>query len=75
MLQSTDGTKATNNEIKADFSKNTYTLTDKQKLSIKFPGGCTCSATSTRTLTNAGTNGPSPKYTLTTTQPVVSPDN
>ena len=69
----TDGTKATNNQIKADFGTNTWTSTDKQTLTLTLPSGCTCSATSTRTLTNAGPDGPSSKYTLTTTQPVVTP--
>ena len=49
----TDGTKATNKSIKQDFSNNTWTSTDNQTLTLTFPGGPTCSATSTRTLTNA----------------------
>ena len=69
----TDGQKSTNETIKADFSNNTWTSSDKQTLSVTLPGGCTCSATSTRTLTNASPDGPSKKYTLTTTQPVVNP--
>src|SRR5271168_204637 len=71
----TDGTKDTNNAIKAEFSNNTWTSTDKQTLTVTLPGGCTCTATSTRTLTNAGSDGPSPKYKLTTTQPEVKPPN
>ena len=71
----TDKTKVTNNAIKSDFSNNTWTDTDTQTLTLTFPGGGTCSATSTRTLTNAGPSGPSSKFTLTTTQPVVKPDN
>jgi RHS repeat-associated protein len=69
----TDGTKATNNAIKADFSNNTWSTTDNQTLTLTLPNGCTCSATSTRTMTNAGPDGLSSKYTLTTTQPVVTP--
>ena len=72
----TSGSKADNNTIKQDFSKNVWTMTDKQTLTLTFPDGQSCSATSTRTLTNAGSDGsPSSNYTLTTTQPVVTPDN
>jgi RHS repeat-associated protein len=71
----TDGTRADNNLIKQDFSSNTWTSTDKQTLTLTLPNGQTCSATSTRTLTNAGPHGPSSHYTLTTTQPVVTPAN
>lgn len=73
--QTTDGSKETNNKIKADFSNNTWTSTDTQTLTLTFPRGGVCSATSTRTLTNAGPNGPSSKFTITTTKPVVKPDN
>ena len=45
----TDGTKTTNDAIKADFTNNTWTLTSNQTLNLTFPGGTTCSATSTRT--------------------------
>jgi RHS repeat-associated protein len=75
MYQTTDGSKETNNKIKADFSNNTWTSTDNQTLTLTFPRGGVCSATSTRTLTNAGPNGPSSKFTITTTKPVVKPDN
>jgi RHS repeat-associated protein len=67
----TDGSKAANAAIKQDFSGNTWTSTDKQTLTLTLPSGQSCSATSERTLTNAGGNG----YTLTTTQPVVAPAN
>ena len=68
--------KATNNAIKQDFSNNTWSSTDTQTLTLALPGGQSCSATSTRTLTNAVSDGsPSSKYTLTTTQPVVTPNN
>ena len=71
----TDGSKVTNNVIKADFSNNTWISTGTQTLTLTFPRGGVCSATSTRTLTNARPNGPSSKFTLTTTQPVVKPVN
>ncbi|MGO9130072.1 MAG: RHS repeat-associated core domain-containing protein, partial [Bryobacteraceae bacterium] len=71
----TDGTKAGNNLIKQDFRNNTWAVTDKQTLTLTLPSGQACSANSTRTLTNAGTDGPSSQYTLTTTQPVVTPAN
>ena len=72
----TDGRKTTNNAIKQDFSNNTWSSTDTQTLTLALPGGQSCSATSTRTLTNAVSDGsPSSKYTLTTTQPVVTPNN
>jgi hypothetical protein len=74
MLQATDGSKATNNSITQDYKTNVWTSTDKQTLTLTLPTGQVCSATSTRTLTNAGADGtPSPRYTLTTTQPVVAP--
>jgi hypothetical protein len=75
LLHPTDGTKGMNKLIKSDFSNNTWTSTGEQTLTLTLPRGATCSATSTRTLTNAGPNGPSLNYTLTTTQPVVKPDN
>ena len=74
IYQPTDGTKATNSQIKSDFGTNTWISTDTQTLTLTLPGGCTCSATSTRTLTNAAPEGPSSKYTLTTTQPIVTAD-
>jgi RHS repeat-associated protein len=69
--ETTDGSKVRNNAIKSDLSNNTYTFSDTQTLTLNFPRGGTCSATSTRVLTNAGPNGPSLKFTLTTTQPVM----
>ena len=70
----TDGSKASNDSNKSDFTKNTWTVTDKQTLTLTLSTGDTCSATSTRTVTNAGANGPNSNYTLTTTQPVVKPN-
>ncbi|MFZ0819429.1 MAG: RHS repeat-associated core domain-containing protein, partial [Candidatus Acidiferrales bacterium] len=72
-LHPTDGKKATNTDLKNDFKTNVWTSTDTQTLTLTFNNGQTCSATSTRILTNAGPGDkPAPKYTLTTTQPVVS---
>jgi RHS repeat-associated protein len=50
------------------------TITDKQTQTLTLPNGCTCTAESTRTVTNVAPGGGiSPNgYTLTTTQPVVS---
>ena len=69
----TDGTKADNAVLKLDFTQNTWTSTDTQTLTLTLAGGQTCTATSDRTLTNAGPDGPSSRYTLSTTQPVVTP--
>jgi RHS repeat-associated protein len=66
------GTAQGNNAIVNDMSTNVYTSTDKQTLTLTFPSGGTCTATSTRVMTNAGSDGqPSSTYTLRTTQPVV----
>jgi hypothetical protein len=75
VFHDTDGTKAHNKQIKSDFKNNTVSSTSTQTLTLTFPSGCTCQATSTRTLTNDGPDGPNSKYTLTTTQPVVQPEN
>jgi RHS repeat-associated protein len=66
------GSAQGNNAIVTDMSTNVYTSTDKQTLTLTFPSGSTCTATSTRVMTNAGPDGkPSATYTLRTTQPVV----
>jgi RHS repeat-associated protein len=72
MQQHAAGTAQGNNAIVNDMSTNVYTSTDKQTLTLTFPSGGTCTATSTRVMTNAGADGqPSSTYTLRTTQPVV----
>jgi RHS repeat-associated protein len=69
----TSGTKEDNNAIVKQLSTDAHTITDKQTLTLTLPNGCTCEATSTRTLTNVGPDGSgSAHYTLTTTQPVVT---
>jgi RHS repeat-associated protein len=67
------GTAQGDNAIVEDMSTNVYTSTDKQTLTLtNIPGVGTCTATSTRVMTNAGADGqPSSTYTLRTTQPVV----
>ena len=60
----TDGTKNTNNAIKADLQNNTWAAKDKQTLTITLPRGGTCSMTNERVLTNAGPNGPSAQYSI-----------
>jgi hypothetical protein len=68
----TDGTKAGNAQAKKDYSTKSIMAVDVQTLTLTFPKGGVCAATSTRTLTNATPEGPSSKYRLNTTQPVVS---
>jgi hypothetical protein len=69
-------TRPQNNAIKQDFSSNVYTSRDTLTITLTLPSGQVCIATSTRTLSNAGPAGsPSSGYTLTTTQPVVTPPN
>ncbi|MGA7785804.1 MAG: RHS repeat-associated core domain-containing protein, partial [Candidatus Acidiferrales bacterium] len=70
--QKTDGSKEKNKAIKAELNTNVWTSINTQTMTLTFKNGQTCSATSTRTLTNAGKDGNPSKYTLTTTQPVVS---
>jgi hypothetical protein len=67
------GSAQGNNAMAKDMSTNVYTSTDKQTLTLtNIPGVGTCTATSTRVMTNAGADGqPSSTYTLRTTQPVV----
>jgi RHS repeat-associated protein len=68
--------KADNANIINQLSTEKLTITDTQTLTMTFPSGGTCSATSTRVLTNVGADGnASSHYTLTTTQPVVTPPN
>jgi len=67
--------KADNANIIDQLSTEKLTITDTQTLTMAFPSGGTCSATSTRILTNVGSDGnASSHYTLTTTQPVVTPN-
>jgi hypothetical protein len=74
MFQKTDGSKAENKAIKDDYKNNAWTLQRKQTLTLTLPGGATCTATTTTTLSNAGKDGSvSSHYTLTPTQPVVTP--
>jgi RHS repeat-associated protein len=56
------------------YNSTPVTITDKQTQTLTFPNGCTCTATSDRTVTNVAPGGGiSPNgYTLTTTQPVVT---
>ncbi|MFZ3200203.1 MAG: hypothetical protein WA175_03525, partial [Candidatus Acidiferrales bacterium] len=68
ILHPTNGTKTENNLINQDFKNNTWTKIDRQTLTLTLPSGQTYSATSTRTLSNAGGSG----YKLTYTQPVVT---
>ena len=71
--------KATTADAKDAFNLVPTTIVDKQTLTLGIPGvggqpGCTCQATSTRTITNTSdgkTISPG-GYTLTTTQPVVT---
>jgi len=75
-LKSTSGSKADNKAIEHAFRTTPFTITDKQVLSLTFSNGATCDATSTRTLTNTGTDGKaSSHFSLTTTQPVVTGSN
>jgi hypothetical protein len=72
MQQHAAGSAQGDNAIVKDMSTNVYTSTDKQTLTLTFPSGGTCTATSTRVMTNAGADGqPSSTYRLRTTQPVV----
>jgi RHS repeat-associated protein len=70
----TDGSKATNSQIVNQLSTDKTTVTDVQTLTLSnIPGVGTCSATSTRVLTNIGPDGSaSSHFTLTTTQPAVT---
>jgi RHS repeat-associated protein len=71
-MQQKAGSAEVNKSIVFDMSTNVYTSTDKQTLTLTFPSGGTCTATSTRVMTNASPDGqPSATYTLKTTQPVV----
>ncbi len=71
-MQQIAGSAEVNNSIMFDMSTNVYTSTDEQTLTLTFPSGGTCTATSTRVMTNAGPDGqPSSTYTLRTTQPVL----
>ena len=71
-MQQKAGSAEVNKSIVFDMSTNVFTSTDKQTLTLTFPSGGTCTATSTRVMTNAGPDGqPSATYTLRTTQPVV----
>jgi len=73
LLQTTSGSKKDNKEIVQDFKTNAYSSVDKQTMTLTLPGGEQCSATSTRTLTNAGADGKAvSKYTLDPTEPVVT---
>ena len=65
----TDGTKNTNDTIKADFKNNTWVSKDKQTLTITLPRGATCAVTNERVLTNAGPNGPLSQYFILKTEP------
>lgn len=68
--------KADNANIITQLSTEKLTMTDTQTLTMTFPSGGTCSATSTRVLTNVDSNGDaSSHYTLTTTQPIVTTPN
>jgi len=71
----TDGKNETNRFIKQDLKNNKWSMTGVQVLTLTFPGGLKCSATSTRTITNTGPDGLQPKYTLTFTQPIVRSAN
>jgi len=72
-FQTTSGTKEDNKAILNELNTDANTITDKQTLTLTLPNGTTCEATSTRTLTNVGTDGKgSAHYTVTTTQPVVT---
>lgn len=72
----TSGSKADNAAIINQLSTEKLTITDVQTLTLTFPSGASCSATSTRVLTNVGSDGDaSSHYTLTTTQPVVAAPN
>lgn len=70
----TVGAPPTSPEKAQAYNGVALTIVDKQTQTLKFPNGCTCTATSTRTLTNTpdghtiSPNG----YTLSTTQPVVA---
>jgi RHS repeat-associated protein len=73
MYQKTDGSKATNKEIKDDYKNNVWTLQRTQTLTLTLSGGAACTATTTTTLSNAGKDGSlSSHYELKPTQPVVT---
>jgi RHS repeat-associated protein len=73
MQKRTDGSAQANGAILGDFGGHAWRQTDAQTLTFTFPGGETCLATSTRTLTNSGADsGILSNYGLTTTQPQVT---
>jgi RHS repeat-associated protein len=69
--------KFTPKEVTKIVNGAAVTITDKQKVTLTFPNGCTCTVANTRTTTNTSdgkTISPS-GYTVTTTQPVVTTPN
>jgi RHS repeat-associated protein len=57
-----DGSNEMNNQITQDLKENVWTSTTTQTLKLEFPIGKSCYATTDRTLTNEGRNGPESKY-------------
>ena len=70
---SAGSTDQANDAIINQFNSSAVTFTDTQTMTLTFPDGTMCDATSTRTLTNVGADGKaSSTYELKTTQPVVT---
>lgn len=76
MQAPTNGTPQRDDAIVNNFSGNAWRSTDVQTLTLTLPGGESCSATSTRTLENFGSDSRIlSSYSLSTTQPVVTTPN
>jgi RHS repeat-associated protein len=73
VAQKTDGS-AQQNAQSAKFWNSTSTVSvNQQTITLTFSDGSTCISTSTRTITNVDSQGKLTDFTLTTTQPVVTP--